>query len=237
MFIISEFNPQLLSESDSEDSNSASTFSTPNVSEMTNNVSSNNSNMNNNNIVTYKGQIKSLHDALLVLEATRIGKLPTINRRLSTFERKKFIKPNSIFVWNETSCGMKRWTDGKMWSASKVFNNHFLIYYEKSTKDDTSNDSDDGDGLIKQSFSLITKDYQRLHLIYYFKKSQLEEMKASAIHIRKRKLDSPTASDDEDAGIKKEGEQTTIQQAKLPSQDPYLKDLALSNDIYPQNLL
>ncbi|KAK6459872.1 gluconate transport-inducing protein [Scheffersomyces coipomensis] len=230
MFIISEFNPQLMSDSDSEDFNN---------DELHDNINSPNPNSTINtsgsSIITYKGQIKSLHDALILLEATRLHKLPTINRRLSSFERKKFIKPNTIFIWNETSCGMKRWTDGKMWSASKVFNNHFLIYYEKNDKDN--------DGLIKQSFSLITKDQQRLHLIYYFKKSQLNEMKASAVHIRKRKLYSPLTSDDDDEDEDSEHHHHHLQQdtqpsnVKVPSQDPTLKDLVLSKDVYPQNLL
>lgn len=117
------------------------------------------------NQVTYFGRVYTLYDAMLLVEACRLNILPTIDRRLTTFERLKLIKPNSIFIWNETKSGMKRWTDGKLWSASKVIFGNFLQYREinKSTKTPEIN------GLIKQSFSLNTKDGQRFHLISYYR--------------------------------------------------------------------
>lgn len=119
------------------------------------------------NLVTYFGRVYTLYDALLLLEACRLNILPTIDRRLTTFERLRFIKPNCIFIWNETKSGMKRWTDGKLWSASKVIFGNFLQYREinKVTKKPEFN------GLIKQSFSLNTKDGQRFHLISYYQLS------------------------------------------------------------------
>ena len=53
------------------------------------------------NQVTYFGRVYTLYDAMLLVEACRLNILPTIDRRLTTFERLKLIKPNSIFIWNE----------------------------------------------------------------------------------------------------------------------------------------
>lgn len=122
-------------------------------------------NPQNLKIETYNGQIKTLKDALLVLEGTRLGYLPKIKRRLNGLER-EFIRANTIFAWNETECGMKRWTDGKNWSVSKV-SGPFLTYREL----DTDKVSVKKNGLIKQSFSLTTKQNQKLHLISYYTES------------------------------------------------------------------
>lgn len=59
---------------------------------------------------------------------------------------------------------MKRWTDGKYWSASKV-SGPFLIYKELDSDKTTPKPN----GLTKQSFSLTTKQQEKLHLIAYFR--------------------------------------------------------------------
>lgn len=110
---------------------------------------------------TYHGLILTLQDALLVLEATRQKILPIIKRRLNDIERKT-ITLGSVFAWSETKCGMKRWTDGKIWLASKI-KGPFLIYCEQD--DDRNNLAD---GLIKQSFSLTTKQNEKFNLVCYY---------------------------------------------------------------------
>ena len=90
---------------------------------------------------------------------------------------------------------MRRWTDGKSWSASRV-SGSFLTYREMEGKRGGSNydkganrdgvqgndgaESDGGgpdgyrykpDGLMKQSFSIATNNGQHLHLISYFSRS------------------------------------------------------------------
>lgn len=194
MFIIPEFNPQ------NDDNSSA--------------------NNSNSTVITYKGRIKSLQDALLVLEATRLDLLPTINRRLTSPERSKYIQDQTIFVWNETKCGMKRWTDGKYWSASKVYHSHFLIYKQLTKVGQTK--QVDYDGLIKQSFSLATKEGDKLHLISYYKNPSTKKGK---------QLSSAYESDE---SIEEEDDNSG---GPLPSEDPKLRDLVLSSLIYPQNLL
>lgn len=110
---------------------------------------------------TYHGLVMNLQDALLILEGMRLGVLPKVQRRLNDFER-KCIVAGSIYAWNENELGMKRWTDGKSWLASKV-KGPFLIYQEH---DGTRNVK--ANGLVKQSFSLTTKQNEKFHLIAYY---------------------------------------------------------------------
>lgn len=110
---------------------------------------------------TYHGLILTLQDALLLLEGTRRNLLPKVKRRLSDFER-KHITAGSVFAWNETELGMKRWTDGKYWLALKV-KGPFLIYQELDVARNLKIN-----GLVKQSFLLTTKQGEKLHLIAYY---------------------------------------------------------------------
>ncbi|KAL7320728.1 Global transcription regulator sge1 [Mucor circinelloides] len=77
---------------------------------------------------TFYGFIESTTDALLVFEACRRGKLPKISRRLQDRERGS-IKSGTVFVFDERESGIKRWTDGLVWSPSRILGN-FLIYRE-----------------------------------------------------------------------------------------------------------
>ncbi|KAI9653443.1 MAG: DNA-dependent ATPase protein rad54 [Alyxoria varia] len=81
---------------------------------------------------TYTGYVKTPADAVLLFEACRLGMLPRVQRRLSEKER-QMIKSGSVFVWDEREAGMRRWTDGKSWSASRV-NGSFLTYREMEGK-------------------------------------------------------------------------------------------------------
>lgn len=141
---------------------------------------------------TYNGHVRTPADAIILFEACRIGLLPRVQRRLSEKERQS-IKSGSVFVWDEREAGMRRWTDGKSWSASRV-SGSFLTYREMEGKRGGSNfdknanrdgvqgnegDSDGGpdgyrykpDGLMKQSFSITTNNGQHLHLISYFSRA------------------------------------------------------------------
>ncbi|KAF1941756.1 hypothetical protein EJ02DRAFT_191644 [Clathrospora elynae] len=142
---------------------------------------------------TYHGHVRTPNDAIILFEACRIGILPRVQRRLSEKERQQ-IKSGSVFVWDEREAGMRRWTDGKSWSASRV-SGSFLTYREMEGKrggsavptapvpkrasgkspDGSESDGEgpDGyrykaDGLMKQSFSITTSSGQHLHLISYY---------------------------------------------------------------------
>ncbi|KAL3482386.1 Gti1/Pac2 family-domain-containing protein [Aspergillus californicus] len=146
---------------------------------------------------TYHGHVRAPADAIILFEACRIGMLPRVQRRLSEKER-QLIQSGSVFVWDEREAGMRRWTDGKSWSASRV-SGSFLTYREMEGKrgavpvqirtgktpdsgrgsDDDRDPLDDGpdgyrykpDGLMKQSFSITTSAGQHLHLISYYCRS------------------------------------------------------------------
>ncbi|PGH12377.1 hypothetical protein AJ79_04325 [Helicocarpus griseus UAMH5409] len=149
---------------------------------------------------TYNGHVRTPADAIILFEACRIGLLPRVQRRLSEKERQS-IKSGSVFVWDEREAGMRRWTDGKSWSASRV-SGSFLTYREmegkrggshvaqasrggKTPESNRGSDEDPGeggeegpdgyrykpDGLMKQSFSITTSTGQHLHLISYYARS------------------------------------------------------------------
>lgn len=168
---------------------------------------------------TYHGYIRTPLDAIYLFEACRIGRLQRVQRRLTEKER-QLIAPGSIFVWDEQEAGMKRWTDGKAWSASRV-SGSFLTYREMEGKkpmslnsasnsdDESSSDSglvsisNDGfqfkeNGLMKQSFSITTSTDSKLHLVSYY-------------------ISSPS----------------NVSQLKQPSEDPMLKDIPIPHGIYP----
>uniref|UniRef100_A0A8H7NJD9 cAMP-independent regulatory protein pac2 n=1 Tax=Bionectria ochroleuca TaxID=29856 RepID=A0A8H7NJD9_BIOOC len=148
---------------------------------------------------TYFGYVRTPADAIKLFEACRLGLLPRVQRRLSEKERQS-IRSGSVFVWDEREAGMRRWTDGKSWSASRV-SGSFLTYREMEGKRGgggfnsirrgsnktpesgrgSDDDRDDGepegyrykaDGLMKQSFSITTSNGQHLHLISYYSRPQ-----------------------------------------------------------------
>ena len=137
--------------------------------------------------VTYHGRIHTSSDAIILLEACRLGLLPKLRQRLSEKER-QLVKSGSVFVWDEQEAGMRRWTDGKLWSSSRV-SGRFLIYHEMEGRHgrgkttpmpiqpmETTKDfyRVKPDGLIKQSFSMKTSTGTHLHLISYYSRPDIE---------------------------------------------------------------
>lgn len=74
------------------------------------------------------GPIRSEDECLKIIDMCRTGALQRVTSRLSENERME-IRPGSIYVYEEEESGISRWTDGKMWSSSKVYG-RCLIYYE-----------------------------------------------------------------------------------------------------------
>ncbi|KAL0084003.1 Gti1/Pac2 family-domain-containing protein [Phycomyces blakesleeanus] len=143
---------------------------------------------------TFHGFIENTHDVLLVFEGCRRGLLPRIGRRLQERER-RMIRSGSVFVFDEHESGIKRWTDGRYWSPSRILGN-FLIYREIDKKSDKKKSSsswslnpDPGtmhrsrerqlvgslsdsfrfrpDGLIKKSMSIVVHGVSH-HLVSYY---------------------------------------------------------------------
>lgn len=148
-------------------------------------------------MVTYYGHVQTPADAVRLFEACRLGILPRVQCRLS-YRETASIKSGSVFVWDTREAGIKRWTDGKMWSASRV-SGSFLTYREVEGRDregqfrrrrkyqDSRRGSDDDqmdieepagyrvkpDGLVKRLFSLKTATGKHLHLISYYTRQHL----------------------------------------------------------------
>lgn len=105
-----------------------------------------------------------------------------ITRRLSPNEQ-LLVRPGSVFVWDESETDIKRWTDGKRWSGSRV-KEGFLTYAEMEWKTSASGRNSDvyeeigagaskyfqakPGGLVKKTLSIKTATGTRLHLISYY---------------------------------------------------------------------
>ncbi|KLO10547.1 hypothetical protein SCHPADRAFT_856464, partial [Schizopora paradoxa] len=83
--------------------------------------------------------VRDARDAQTVFEAVRRGSLRPVTRRLNEIERAMFIQSGAIFVWEESEdeLGLKRWTDGRVWSQSRM-REPYLFYDEKLPNDPTS---------------------------------------------------------------------------------------------------
>lgn len=82
---------------------------------------------------SFRGFVETTLDALLIFEGCKQGMLPQITRRLQEFEKRALVASGNVFVFNEESTGIKRWTDGLSWSPSRTLGN-FLVYRELDKK-------------------------------------------------------------------------------------------------------
>ncbi|KAF9190888.1 hypothetical protein BGZ50_009766 [Haplosporangium sp. Z 11] len=110
----------------------------------------------------------TVQSTLYLRIACRLGLTSRVHRRLSDIERQS-VRSGSVYCFDEREAGMRRWTDGKSWSPSRVTGS-FLTYREL---DDTHGNHNGKNvyrpnGLLKQSFSITTSENQKLHLISYY---------------------------------------------------------------------
>lgn len=78
---------------------------------------------------TWHGYVSDTREALILFEATMSGRLHRVVRRPHDRERSALIQSGSVFIYEESASGIKRWTDGVTWSPSRILGN-FLIYRE-----------------------------------------------------------------------------------------------------------
>ena len=78
---------------------------------------------------TFVGYISSTMDALVLFEACLTGHISHVPRRPHDRERANLIRSGNVFIYEEHSSGIKRWTDGVPWSPSRILGN-FLLYRE-----------------------------------------------------------------------------------------------------------
>ncbi|GJJ74584.1 Gti1/Pac2 family transcription factor [Entomortierella parvispora] len=90
-------------------------------------------------VETFHGYIETTQDTLLIFEACRRGLFPRICRRLQEKER-RIVQSGTVFVFDERESGIKRWTDGLVWSPSRILGN-FLVYRELDKRNSGKKDA------------------------------------------------------------------------------------------------
>lgn len=76
---------------------------------------------------TYRGFVANIWDALILFEACLQGILRPVPWR--PYKSGPPTESGDIFIYDEKASGIKRWTDAKKWSPSRVLD-RFLIYRE-----------------------------------------------------------------------------------------------------------
>lgn len=102
-----------------------------------------------NEIETFYGLVENTLDALRIFQMCRDGRLSRVRRRLHERER-RLIRSGSVFVFDEEESGIRRWTDGRLWSPSRILGN-FLIYRELEKKGHRTTSSMQPTGNLKSS--------------------------------------------------------------------------------------
>lgn len=144
---------------------------------------------------SYYGLIDSVQDAMLVIQAAKCDLLPRVRERLSDVERKS-IRSGSVFVFLESESRIRRWTDGKIWSPSRI-SGEFLVYREQDANDkqlpsglskktiglNLATKSMNGAGMVFNNNSAVYSS-ETFHLVAYFRdqdKPKLGELAPSRV--------------------------------------------------------
>ncbi|KAJ3149338.1 hypothetical protein HDU86_006973 [Geranomyces michiganensis] len=134
---------------------------------------------------SFTGAVETLQDAIFLFEACRLGYLKRVQRRLNESEKRAFIQPGRVFIWDEEEAQIRRWTDSRVWSPSRRFLERFLTYFEIESKhpshpSNTAESNGDGSsnssgpvvpkqgGLSKRCLSVHTVEGRHLHLVAYY---------------------------------------------------------------------
>ncbi|KAF5331309.1 hypothetical protein D9758_015801 [Tetrapyrgos nigripes] len=129
----------------------------------------------------FVGYVDSTLDALYLVYATRRNYLERISMRLSQAERNMRIKSGAVFIFDVEETGIKRWTDGLLWSQSRIDGN-FLAYAEVKQRGlnhgiDKKYDYGDSvlkeNGLIKKTITIVINGAE-MHLVSYFTWKDIE---------------------------------------------------------------
>lgn len=94
----------------------------------------------------------SENDCHALIHAARHGIVQRVIGRLTDAEKKR-IQPGELYVFNETESGIRRWTDRKVWTPSRV-QGIFLLYKDLSGT------------MVKKTYSCMFED-GKYHLVIY----------------------------------------------------------------------
>lgn len=75
------------------------------------------------------GTVENTVSALRLVQAAKLGIIPRIVRRLNDSERQDLIVPGAVLVFSVEESGIKRWTDGRLWSPSRIVGNFLVSVY------------------------------------------------------------------------------------------------------------
>lgn len=78
------------------------------------------------NARTFFGIVDNTVEALRLVRAAQLGIVPRIRQRLNSEERDTMIVSGAVFVFDVEEAAMKRWTDGRLWTPSRIDGN-FLV--------------------------------------------------------------------------------------------------------------
>ena len=113
----------------------------------------------------------NLKDGLLLIEAARQGDLEMVSHRLSPSEH-TLIKSGTIFIWNEKEVNIKRWTDGRHWSNSRL-KGRFLLYKESKSMNP----------MRKKTLCARTRDGEKFHVICYYYDTDITTLKKPSLSL------------------------------------------------------
>ncbi|KAG8906073.1 hypothetical protein FRB99_007661 [Tulasnella sp. 403] len=101
---------------------------------------------------TYIGYCETVGDAVVLLEAAKRGLVKLVKRRIPADQRGKLIKSGRVFIFKEDSANIKRWTDGRTWSPSRIAGD-WLVYREPSREGERTRASRSQDSSILQGLA------------------------------------------------------------------------------------
>lgn len=77
-------------------------------------------------VSSFRGCLHTEADIASVIYAAYTSRVPQVSRRMSDIEKKK-VRPGDVFVYQQSTSGILRWTDGWKWSPSRI-NSNFMVY-------------------------------------------------------------------------------------------------------------
>ncbi|KAI7892471.1 Gti1/Pac2 family-domain-containing protein [Mucor mucedo] len=123
---------------------------------------------------TFHGFVETTTDSLLLFEACHRGVLPKISRRLQERERGS-VKSGTVFIFDEKESGIKRWTDGLIWSPSRILGN-FLIYRELGGRESLNEKAPNHDNYLHNGYSHNNPYMSQNHPLIYGESTQVESV-------------------------------------------------------------
>lgn len=100
----------------------------------------------------YQCCLHNKRECSILLQLAFLGAIKKTRNRL-TKEEKKHIKPGNVYIYNEKETGIRRWTDDKEWTPSRI-QGAFLLYREMNGE------------FLKKTYSVDLAD-GKWHLVIY----------------------------------------------------------------------